>query len=140
MRVLRGQNERGASLVEFAMVLPLLAILLFGIMEAGWAFAQSVEVRNAAREGARLAVVDSDTTANIIAETCNRADLSGSGATITVTVNGGGESVTVDIAQTYTTLTSIMDPFFNGLSLNSEVEMRAERTLTNVTNGSAACP
>ncbi|MGB5566661.1 MAG: TadE/TadG family type IV pilus assembly protein, partial [Acidimicrobiia bacterium] len=41
------QGERGASLVEFAVVLPLLILLVFGIMEAGWLFAQQVEIRNA---------------------------------------------------------------------------------------------
>ncbi len=43
-------NSRSSSRSSFTLV--------FGIMEAGWLFAQQVEVRNAAREGARLAVVD----------------------------------------------------------------------------------
>ena len=47
-----GDREKGASLVEFAVVLPLLILLVFGIMEAGWLFAQQVEVRNAAEENA----------------------------------------------------------------------------------------
>ena len=57
-RMFHRDREDGASLVEFAVVLPLLILLVFGIMEAGWLFAQQVEIRNAAREGARLAVVD----------------------------------------------------------------------------------
>ncbi len=135
----RGGGERGASLIEFAIILPLLVLLLFGIMEAGWAFSQSVEVRNAAREGARLAVVDFGTGQDVIDETCNRADLSGSGATVTVTINGT-ESVTVDIAQSYTSLTGLLDPFFGGLSLNSTVDMRIERQLNTLTNDSDVCP
>ena len=78
-RLFRRDGEKGASLVEFAVVLPLLILLVFGIMESGWLFAQQVEIRNAAREGARLAVVDfpdpGDST-QIIAETCSRATLS----------------------------------------------------------------
>ncbi len=135
---IRGK-ERGAALVEFAMVLPLLVMLVFGIMEAGWAFSQSIEVRNAAREGARLAVVDYGTGQDVIDETCARADLSGSGATVSVTINGT-ESVTVDISQSYTTLTGLLDPFFGGLSLDSTVEMRIERQLNQLNNDSGTCP
>ena len=51
-RLFRRDREKGASLVEFAVILPLLVLLVFGIMEAGWGFAQLVEIRNAAREGA----------------------------------------------------------------------------------------
>lgn len=133
------RDEVGASLVEFALVLPLLIVLLFGIMEAGWAFSQSVEVRNAAREGARLAVVDYGTGQDVIDETCNRANLSGSGANVTVTKNGT-ESVTIDIAQSYTSLTGLLDPFFGGLNLSSSVEMRAERDLATLTNQANTCP
>ena len=68
------RNERGASMVEFAVVVPLFFLLIFGIIEAGWFFAQQVEVRNAAREGARIAVVDYGTSAATIAETCSRAE------------------------------------------------------------------
>lgn len=139
VREWRRNGDSGAALVEFAILLPLLVILLFGIMEAGWAFSQSVEVRNAAREGARLAVVDYGTGQNVIDETCARADLSGSGATVTITVNGT-DSVTVDIAQTYTSLTGLLDPFFGGLSLSSSVEMRIERDLDVLTSDSDTCP
>ena len=75
------RNERGASIVEFAIVVPLFVLLVFGIIEAGWFFSQQVEIRNAVREGARIAVVDFGSANETIAETCSRADLSGSGAT-----------------------------------------------------------
>lgn len=132
-------GESGAALVEMALVMPLLVLLLFGIMEAGWAFSQSVEVRNAAREGARLAVVDFGTGADVITETCNRADLSGSGANVAVTINGD-QTVTVDITQSYTSLTGFLDPFFGGLNLNSSVEMRVERSLDTLTSDAGVCP
>ena len=76
------RRERGAALVEFAVVVPLFLILVFGVIEAGWFFAQEVELRNAAREGARLAVVDFGNGQEIRDETCSRADLSGTGATV----------------------------------------------------------
>ena len=49
--------ESGAALVEFAVLAPLLALLLLGIIEFGYLFAQYNEVRHAAREGARYAAV-----------------------------------------------------------------------------------
>jgi Flp pilus assembly protein TadG len=45
-------------MVEFAVVAPLLFLLLFGIIDFGWAFSQNLDVKHAAREGARLAAVN----------------------------------------------------------------------------------
>ena len=51
------RDEQGASLVEFAVTATLLFTLLFGIVEAGWAFSNQLDVRHAARQGAREAAV-----------------------------------------------------------------------------------
>ncbi len=132
-------------MVEFAIVLPLFILLLFGIMEAGWMFAQQVEMRNATREGARLAVVDYGTMDAVIDETCARADLSGAGTTITVTMNVAADSVTVDASKTYASLTGFIDAFV-AVPMSSSTEMRAERPLDVLTssgtilNFSKACP
>lgn len=52
----RWRSNRGAIAVEFALVLLLLLLILFGTIEFGWAFFTKAVVTNAAREGARLAV------------------------------------------------------------------------------------
>ena len=130
-------SQSGAALVEFAIVMVLFLTLLFGIMEAGWAFAQSVEIRSAAREGGRIAVVDYGDAATIAAEVCNRAHISGSGTKVTVVLlpdNDDPTSVQVTVAKTYTSLTNFI-PFFNGIELSSDVEMRVERELTQLTAG-----
>ena len=49
--------EDGAELVEFALVLPLLLLVLLGIAEFGFMFQRYEVITNAAREGARLAVL-----------------------------------------------------------------------------------
>ena len=54
----RNPDERGASLVEFAVLAPLLLILVLGIVEFGWLFGQFNDVRHGAREGGRWAAVD----------------------------------------------------------------------------------
>lgn len=50
-------NNRGASMVEFALVAPLLFLLLFGIIEFGVIMYDQVALRNASREGARQAAL-----------------------------------------------------------------------------------
>ncbi|SKA66147.1 TadE-like protein [Eubacterium uniforme] len=54
----RLKGEEGQDIVEFALVLPILAALLFGIIDYGWIFLNSARVANAAREGARFAVMN----------------------------------------------------------------------------------
>jgi Flp pilus assembly pilin Flp len=59
MRALRRAltHEKGASAVEFALVAPLLFLLIFGIIQFGIAFGSQLAITHAAREGARLAAV-----------------------------------------------------------------------------------
>jgi len=50
-------SERGQELIEFALVLPLLLLLVLGIVDFGFLFQRLEVVTNAAREGARIAVL-----------------------------------------------------------------------------------
>ena len=52
MRV-RWKSQSGASAVEFAIVLPILVLLVFGIIEFSVAFYDKAMITNASREGAR---------------------------------------------------------------------------------------
>ena len=64
LRTRFAKGERGAALVEMAMIFPVIIMLLFGVIEMSWLFAQANDVRHGAREGARLAAVNfGDTTA-----------------------------------------------------------------------------
>ncbi|MEQ8842502.1 MAG: TadE/TadG family type IV pilus assembly protein [Acidimicrobiales bacterium] len=49
----RCKGERGATLVESAIITPVLMLFLFGIFEFGFAFRDYLTVANAARDGAR---------------------------------------------------------------------------------------
>ena len=140
----RADRDRGAAMVEFAVVVPLFLLLVFGIIEGGWYFAEQVEIRNAAREGARIAVVDYGSANAVAAETCSRADLSSSGGTVTVALDGsdtyglGADSVTVTMSVNRTSLTGFFG-FFDG-TISSSATMRTERPLVLLSNGSAVCP
>lgn len=50
----------GASAVEFALVLPFLLLILFGIIEYGWLLTWQIVMTNAVSEGARAAVTTND--------------------------------------------------------------------------------
>jgi Flp pilus assembly protein TadG len=51
------QNQRGAVLVEMAIVLPLLLVLLVGVVDYGLVLREYQILQNAAREGARLSIL-----------------------------------------------------------------------------------
>lgn len=53
----RSTRKRGAAIVEFAVVLPLLLTVLFGIIQYGWVFMIRQTLQMAAREGCRVAVL-----------------------------------------------------------------------------------
>ena len=51
------RRDRGASAVEFAIVLPALFLVIAGIIDFGRYFFTQIQVTNASREGARAAVM-----------------------------------------------------------------------------------
>ena len=53
----RKSREEGVAAVEFALILPVLALLLFGVIEFGRVWSQYQVFQGAAREGARCAAV-----------------------------------------------------------------------------------
>lgn len=57
MKVRRGRGERGATLVESALITPVLMLFVFGIFEFGFAFRDYLAVANSTRDGARAASV-----------------------------------------------------------------------------------
>ena len=58
------RSHSGQAIVEFALVLPLILILLLGIIEFGVIFYNKAMVTNASREGARAGIVYQDTDGN----------------------------------------------------------------------------
>ena len=103
----RRHADRGASLVEFAIILPVFAMLIFGMISAGLALNDKQQITHATREGARFGatvpagqtfasgtwasnvrqlIVDRSTGALTTGDVCVSL-VEGSGATLTV-VNG----------------------------------------------------
>jgi len=95
------KNERGASAVEFALILPILVMLVFGIFQFGIAYNNYIAITHAAREGARLAAVNVDEILGI-EEFENRVRESAPSVTIeSITLSGQdgiiGDSVAVTV-------------------------------------------
>ena len=57
------RNDRGAAAVEFALVAPLLVLLVFGVAEFGRAYYVQTTLSGAAREGVRVMALKNDASA-----------------------------------------------------------------------------
>ena len=146
-------EDRGAAIVEIALVLPLFAMLLFGIIEFGWAFTQNLDVRHGAQEGARLAAVNWSAASNtgatqtneIIAELCDRMDYPNN-TTVTLTFDSAdtsvGSSATLLVSHQFDDMTGFYSSLIGEFDLDSTIEFRLERNATwsSTANTGQACP
>jgi Flp pilus assembly protein TadG len=73
----RHREERGAAALEFALVVPILLVVVFGIVNLGFVLAQQISLNNGARQAARFAVVDGRTCTQIQAEARDSASTIG---------------------------------------------------------------
>lgn len=99
------RKRRGAAAVEFALVAPIFFLMVFGMIEFGRIIMVQQVLTNASREGARLAVLDSQTPTatqvrNAVTTYLQNAGISG--ATVTInptepTTAGYGAPVTVTV-------------------------------------------
>ncbi|SRR6266567_6634275 len=99
-RRLPGKRDRGAAAVEFALMLPLLLLLLFGIIDFGRALNAQVTITQAAREGARLAALNQP---NVTGRTqASATGLSGVGvAIVSACPPGSGPTANADVKVSY---------------------------------------
>jgi Flp pilus assembly protein TadG len=94
----RFRQREGATAVEFAIVLPILLMLLFGIISMGLIYNQQLTLTQAAREGARFAAthpVDGDYFTNVEGRVIQASGGTVSAADITVCEPNGDGQVSV---------------------------------------------
>lgn len=116
---------RGSAVVEFALIFPLVILLLLGAVEVAVVARAQIEVVAAAREGARHAAVDPDPAGAVAAV---RAALGGAGDDARVSVIrphvvGAAAEVTVTLPH------MIAAPVLGGFAVNlvGRATMRVER-------------
>lgn len=131
-------SRRGAALVEFAIVTPVLLVLVLGMIEIGRAVMVTEVLTYAARMGARTGAISSGSTAGATAAANAVLTDSGvTGATVQVFVNGSsvtdasnaksGDQIAVSVTIPYANVTWLSNPdYLEGKTLNGRVVMRKE--------------
>jgi len=128
--------DDGQALVEFALIMPFLLLFIIGIVEFGRAWNLHQVITDAAREGARTAVVHDpgmtlDSINKVVKNAIATAGVNPANATITVTDWAGktGEPATVEISLPYRFI------FFGALKQwttgQSTVTLRTRFTMRN---------
>jgi Flp pilus assembly protein TadG len=127
------RNRRATAAVEFALVAPVFLLLVLGMIEYGRMVMVQQVITNASREGARQAVLDGATTAEV-QTVVNDYLASGSitGATVTVTPNPPtnaefGDPVTVAVSIPFSQVSWLPSPMYlGGKTLIATTVMRRE--------------
>ncbi len=146
----RAQRERGAVLVEFAILVAPLFLIVFGIIEFGSAYSQNLDVRHGAREGSRLVAVNYKPTAStgdaqsteIRTEICNRMG-AGSTTSVQLTRTGsaaGTSTATVTVQRPLQQVTGFLNFALSNKTLSSTVKTRLEQNATWNATGMLTCP
>lgn len=125
--------ESGSSLIEVALVLPILLVLSMGMLDFGRAFHTKSLLDQAAREGARLAAVTAPDVPLVQGRVATVLAAGGVTPTST-TVDGpdGSRMVTVTVTATFAFVTPGVFAFVGGsygntLAMTGRSTMRSER-------------
>jgi Flp pilus assembly protein TadG len=143
------KDQSGAALVEFALVAPLLFVLLFGIIDFGKALNYWIDETHLASSGARWAEVNKNPGAaagqSLLQYIKAQADanelrnggasVTGTGATVCISYPSGsaivGQPVQISVTSTYRWLSIVGLPVA-ATDLNGTATMRLEAVPTNI--------
>ena len=138
------RDQRGAALLEMAFTLPLLLLISVSIFEFGRAFEVWQVLTNAAREGARVAVLPgiSDAMVSARVQQYANAGVLDTGVTPTVTIlrnstisygsgTASGSKVTVTYPFRFIVLQSVVRLVVNGSTVGAPFTMAASATMRN---------
>lgn len=129
------RENKGQSIVEFALVLPVLLLVMTAIIDFGWVFAQYMAVEALARDSARFATLAPNVNQNLAqiqALTRNNAHTPiEEPADLTIAMNpvvvprNRGDAITVTVAYPARSITGYLDGVIPG-TLTAQVTMRQE--------------
>ncbi|MEE9275800.1 MAG: TadE family protein [bacterium] len=128
----RAVRDRGQAVVEFALLLPVLIVLIMGVIDIARAYNVLQVVTNAAREGARVAILPSSTSTTVTTTVDTYLTAAGqtgcnSSGSNWGTAGAAGDSTTVTVSCTFDTLTGTLIPGWTGsFALAQTATMRHE--------------
>jgi Flp pilus assembly protein TadG len=134
------RRVRGGSAAEFAIIAPVLVLLLFGIIEFGLILYDQAMITNASREGARAGIVysypdrigDGEITNVVTAYCADHLVSFGSGSALSISIQRSGtatgDTLTVQVTYPYTflVLPNFITSLGGQLNLTAESVMRME--------------
>lgn len=126
------KRRRGAAAVEFAVVLPVFVILVFGMIEYGRMVMVQQVITNASREGARKAVLDGATTSSVqtaVTSYLTSAKVNGGSAAVSPdpTTAASGDPITVTVNIPFSAVSWLPSPMYlGGKTLSASTTMRRE--------------
>ncbi len=155
----RHSRGTGQSLAEFALVLPIFLVLFFAVVDLGSAIFTFNSLTNAAREGARLAIVNQD-TASIVARAETQVSVAEINApNVSINFYQQADDGTPDLStpcspaalgclavvsfeSTYRPLTPIIGNilFKNGVTFKATSILAVEYSCPNLTHTAVQCP
>lgn len=119
MKLKKIKDESGQSIVEFAIVVPILLTLLCGVLDFGWIYANQYKVENAAYAGARYASLyvsdyDDSNMSELIEKVDKRVkeNLWNGGDGATVSVNIASDKIDVTVTYPVKNLTYVAQTFY----------------------------
>ena len=140
----RSREDRGAAIIEVALTLPLLLLVSVGIFEFGRAYQTWQVLTNAAREGARVAVLpdsnDSAIRSRVVSYMQTGQLPEATNATIAIDHNAAidigigsatGSQVTIQYPFSFITLQPVARLVVPGGSLGSPIVMAASAMMRN---------
>lgn len=126
------KTRKGQSLVETALVLPIIILVLTGIIDFGLLFNTYLQVSNASREGARVAAIGNTDAVIISAVNTVAAALDPDKLTVVISPEEAagresGDSVTVTVQYEYKMITPLIGAIVPGpINLKTSTTMRCE--------------
>ncbi len=142
---MKNKNEKGGAVIEFALVLPIFLMLVFGIIEGSIAMYDKTMLTNASREGARAGVVlknprltDAEITTIVnnycVSRMISMRSTSNPDVSITRNTSGGtpvtssGAPLTVTVRYNYQGLGlgTLLTRFSNPIQLSATTQMNYE--------------
>ncbi|MCP4746523.1 MAG: pilus assembly protein [Desulfobacteraceae bacterium] len=139
-KIKTNNTEQGGAAVEFALVLPLLVVLVFGIVEFSILFYNKAIITNAGREGARAGIVydfpdrpNDAAITNVVTAYCNSQLITFGDITqtpsVTVARSGAGTgsdlSVTVGYDYDFLVMPNFLRVFFSNTDISDRIRIEA---------------